>query len=1775
MPLIKINTASLEELIALPGIGEARAKQIIDFRTNISSINSVAQLMEVTGLNEENASTLGLQIDWRTNDQTVINTDTESIESLLQWRVVFFKIDLSNIGFKSLAGFKLQINYFVAARTDSSIGFNFPFFLPSQERRSYTITDFPTEQVVEGSILYDLQQPIVGHYEIALYTPNNQKLFSESTATISDYTVKFVLPAAADEEPPNLTIQLTNYEHLVNQNYKLEIERRSKLKSEKISSFKTSVALPETAAYEFIPPPDEEIQQIQLSIVSPDDVIIKSTGFLDWDDDVKDQDSSLNIELEIPAPERLNTTIQIEKLAEGETLPALPWANHRFFVSYEITKPNSSAPISHEEKELPISRDGTVIIEIEYYGQIQQVKLQIFSPNGEILNQEIVSLEAINGQEYTIPIPARKVVDTTEYEILPTRPIKTVGRLIARDGKTSLSGVQVIIYATKEVVNDEEQEPKYHPILVTLTETDGYFVFDTPQEAYADAYAIVGQVSNERIPIRLEKDKVLIREKDEDGIVTETTIEKRFFLNNLILVVDTEDEHHPEACDCDDCGSLDFHQPHRVLEEFSYYSVVRTSEPEIKGFTLEEEGTITIGELSDLLPISSQISNLAPSGDLNSSIRKSILQKHLNSKKGLTAETLKKAILENETQNLKEFIRPQKQIRALGRFTLDANNVIDWDEDPTIYQATTIAFGHLLQYKQEWVNDGYSLGEPIYSLPLAPGQKKQIVVFDWERRESASRTEELDYTESLNNSLSRNRDVHEIVDGVLTERIRAGSRAKTSSTSAGFGGGFLGSGFGALLGISGGKANSSSSAWQNSARRSSLNDLQSLRDKTIQSANATRSQRSTVVQTASQGERFSAETEVVANYNHCHAITVVYFEILRHFKIEHRLTAVQECLFVPMIMTTFDNAKILRWREILVEYLLDDSVSRIGTVYNGRYRPISNKLSRGFAAIERIENEYEGSDLPPTTFAEGMIEKLEGELFIKFEIGDPGDLTAAADREAVENQLKDLLFLPSRAKLIDLIFNQQADKRNRFFQEYVAPQIAYNFVHNLKIYANGETELPLDLTLISKYQNNRPLHVSVRQAKSINLSRESIQSITIKLSESINLGPLSVKGALPANSQIILERASLRYRTKHYSGYLLRNSFIKNDIVSYGGQNDGGAYIPTQPTAAERRNPRNEDRELATSLKDHLNDNIEYYHKAIWFNMTPERRYMLLDGIQVTDYSDANYPNGIVRSGASVVENRVIGVAGNSLIMPVAPGYRLDATLRGVKEDLNLVSLYKPLTPLEPTNVSIPTKGVFAEAIIGQCNSCEKIDETRFWRWSEEPIPDEPTAILPIDSSSRRANHDDLTSSGFANPMIVQQNAPAVPDPQGFGTLSQLLGTSSFENLTGLDANQRNAIEALKASYQTTQAFGSQAAKLAALSKVLDSKLSQKDKDKIVTELTKSIAQESTNVGVEDRLEQVKRVNEMVNKGEIHQSQGKQITQGIIDNMSKSGQGLVDKPEMRRALINASQDPNSNIRVRTADQEAEIQRGVILASAPISPYIQPSQSVSDSLDWETIRATIVDLAISEEVTWTKQNGKKYKEVDSQMRSALEEYWTAAGLADSVDSLIDNRTAWSAAFISWCVRTAGVPEGRGFDFGPSHIRYIVGALRNRLGGDLHNRFWLFGIDEVAPRLGDIVCNIRGDADWNFSSLINDYWGEGGGRANVPIAFAPGHCDIVTKINSHSIIATGGNVGDSVSNTTISTKNDGLIDTSVSNDKRAIIRILSELDVARYSGASTYV
>ncbi len=1040
------------------------------------------------------------------------------------------------------------------------------------------------------------------------------------------------------------------------------------------------------------------------------------------------------------------------------------------------------------------------------------------------------------------------------------------GRVIDSTGKQQIAGQQVAIIA----VQDSGTEVI---LAAATTDSHGYFVADyfagklnsaSIKVAAFDVQQIV--LNHGRLPSRI----IVSVDADSYGVGSSQGNQSNSEQDgdcacsvSVPSLPDAEDIiNAPEVYTSDLTGGcVKLNKPNRTVEEFDFFGVVRTTEPDIVGLTLPEPQYIELGQILNLGQVSQRPgrtpggpaspkgstspagtttlpkgevpasgsqpagtatqgagSSQSPTGnhpripgranfahadnnpmpgsaggatlanadnatvmDGRSKFVDPRLLKLYATGRGYTDEVLTEAANKTEEERITRALNQASNVEAArGKLTL--SNPLDWDEQPTFYQAATVAHGHLLHFKQVWKASGFSLGDLLYSLPLAPGQKRQIAILDWERREVASRSESIEAEDALSANLNRDRDINEIVSASLKETVVGVSLAMTGSSASSSGTAGKGSGVQSALmtitGSAGGIGGAGSFGFQHGSRQASATSLQQIRDRISQAASSVRSQRSTVVQTVTQGEQLRAQTEVLANYNHCHALTIEYFEVLRHFAVEHRLVDVQECLFVPLLMSPFDKEKALRWRQSLQAALLDKQ----------KYLP-------AFDALNRILHNYDGADLPANSYADEQIKDIDGVLRISFRLVRPEDVESES-----HIMLPNVEQWKGIASLTGINVGQfwknnlqNAEDKDRVFIELLGKDIADELVSRLELYAVGQDEVrvPLQFELAADFQHRKPLLVKVRSRGRLpaSLNRKSFRDIELRLR-----GLTSEKGLdrdLPAGTRMTLELLQLRYETDH----------IHHDLAFSGRDSQNllekdGLFVSTPISQAELRNPRHEDKERVNALLRHLHDNMEHYHRAIWLNMDSGRRFMLLDGITA--------PNAGGRSVASVVENRLIGIVGNSLVLPVVPGMKLDPVYQAnSNDDVSLLDVYQPETDTPPLLVSVPTKGVYAEAVMGACNSCEKKDETRFWRWEESPLPDQASPIGLLSTDSRRAAPPDLTAKDFAQPIINVQNAPSAPDPAGLASMLQLIGNAdSFKDLTGLNQNQLNAANALGAGMQ-------------------------------------------------------------------------------------------------------------------------------------------------------------------------------------------------------------------------------------------------------------------------------------------------------------------------------------------------------------------------------------
>lgn len=1082
-----------------------------------------------------------------------------------------------------------------------------------------------------------------------------------------------------------------------------------------------------------------------------------------------------------------------------------------------------SVPMSTSARSGTDGRFQTIDIAGELRGPVEII---VSAPNGVEVRRQRLSLDKAQ-KELNLRIkviPPVSVAPSDDPRL--GQRLRLNGHVIDERGRTVPAHLPVVIWGVDQP--ETGTEPAERPLLVTETQANGLFSDEWPTQILERAFGRVA--GGPPSPIPLDENRRLVRQ--------------------ILLVINLDDikdstQAADSDCNCDIVprrapeqadltsnpgafsqdmtgGCVDLTMPNRALEEFSYFTVVRTSEPTVKGVTLGVRRPIPRDLLVDLLGVSVASMVLERFDPAAVRLPTANLRLDVRTARSLVRQDRPPSLAEIERAAwLSEVAETKEQIDAgvrqsSGQVELDASHPIDWDDTPTIHLATGLAHGHILRYREVWRADGYSLGDLLYSLPLAPMQRRQIAVVDWDRRSDSEREEQLEFEEEIDALLSRDRDIQEIVGSELHEETSAGSSNTTWGAAGGIGAGFITGGFGIFGGVAGGGSGSDTESWQNSSRQFSADSLQRLRDRVSQRSSSVRSERSTVVQTVSQGETLRAETEVVANYNHCHAITIEYFEVLRHFLVTHELADVQECLFVPLPLSEFDRGKALRWREPLSRYLKD------------------RKLRPAFTAIERIADHWVGWDFPEARYSEEAPKLLEGELRISFLLPRPRD--DEDGKYQVDAWRQYSAWLPVDAlELFTARMNERAAReRDLVFRQEVAPEIAKNLVQNLHFaYVStdgGETEIPMDATLVSRYHESEPLYVSLNPAGNLpNVPREDIAHFKIWFEGS----------PLPPDAQVIVHSGRVRYRTEHLVALLFHNDRILDDL-----REGDPVVISTPVSRAELRNPRKEDYDLADRLVEHLNKHLEFYHQAIWLSLDPQRRYMLLDAVLM--------PGLDGRSVASVCVNEVIGTAGNSLILPVAPGQRLDPLLKTVDEQGNVIKLENAYTapPAPPLRVSVPTRGVYAEAIAGECNSCEQIDDSRYWRWTTEGQLALP-GIETVSTGSRATEEPDLTPTELPKPLVSIQNAPQLPDPFGLSAAFQLLSKPElFRDITGLEGTQRNARAAFDAAISAASAVGDEAFKLARQNELarnaerMLNRINQAQKDDL---LSPDVAQELAN----------------------------------------------------------------------------------------------------------------------------------------------------------------------------------------------------------------------------------------------------------------------------------------------------------------------------------------
>lgn len=670
------------------------------------------------------------------------------------------------------------------------------------------------------------------------------------------------------------------------------------------------------------------------------------------------------------------------------------------------------------------------------------------------------------------------------------------------------------------------------------------------------------------------------------------------------------------------------------------------------------------------------------------------------------------------------------------------------DDARLVPMAGTLGLGYVLNLAQVWRYEGLTLGNLVYSLPLAPGEQQRIAVSERVATAAVRETEVLDIAERSQSATRQDSSTQAVFESAFEEHVRASStyenRARSSSWGVAGGiGGVLAGPIGALVGgvgAAGGSGSSSNSGNTRSAldgaRQYSSFAAQSMHSSVEREASGRRRAERTSIRLATETDRESVTTKVISNHNKAHALTIQYWEVLRKFDITTAVEGVTLVCFVPLDLVRFlpegqqlelataDLADVDTRVELLRRYaLLHRHADAIQPWLPSRHRD-GLAVLEDFAANPRATVNLDGPAADVLSLSlTGTFLPFE-RLWVRVLLRGQRSLPAVP----LDSSLTDLTpkQFGTRAELLDELRRRRADTDD---EATMTGTVAIpETVDKSEIVG---FELSRAFRTLD-YQIDPEKNPSYQLIKALSQFFPGFQDELRELSQGVHLGPGDLEGLL--GGPLV-----------HDFSAKIGNDQIEGDAMATRRELPP-AQLPV-PALEKQHTLTYRDLMKIERTLQHVVRNTLTYSRAVWASLTPEERVVMLEGYTIGLPEDGLPPDAFTDPSQHVpllncVANQVLGYYGNCMIMPFSIPAALATKLAGgeggpedttpplttgaVQDALTLFHREAFSPPVSA--ITLPTSGVLGEAVLGHCPSAEKIDLTRFWNWQDSP-GDEATAI--------------------------------------------------------------------------------------------------------------------------------------------------------------------------------------------------------------------------------------------------------------------------------------------------------------------------------------------------------------------------------------------------------------------------------------------------------------
>jgi len=545
---------------------------------------------------------------------------------------------------------------------------------------------------------------------------------------------------------------------------------------------------------------------------------------------------------------------------------------------------------------------------------------------------------------------------------------------------------------------------------------------------------------------------------------------------------------------------------------------------------------------------------------------------------------------------------------------------------------------------------------------------------------------------------------------------------------------------------------------------------QAINDRSQQHASAARNRRASIVREVSQEEHETISTRVVTNYNHMHALTVQYYEVVQAFRVTSQLERAERCLFVPLKLVNFnDPATVERWRVELARAALTPDIAKLlaefGSIKVTSQLPlpiITAVLTAGTAPSRSVAADAALATADTTSGGSTGSTPSSGS-------------TAAP---AATAPAKATLFRPPASRLAQLTaagWNLgQLDRLGRASGRLLLAS------RTNAVYLSDEA-----LLIGIELRAGQAARFVVRRQDGSVVAAQETTTDGVTFVAPVPLMEMQSIAVQNASEQAVSTALVLQLN--------LFGTITTLDVPVH--LNRGGATSPLQECA------RFDGGGAMRDLIDHLEANKLHYSQAI---------FGALDGAEVAALLARFTFRGLPL--AQLVDQQPVAVSANFLVFKTnlpatgeADDPRLADDLTAWRRFLSRAGLDR-LVPRSEV-IPLPSGGVFAEAVLGRFNAAERIDLQRFWNWQDSPIPISAPEIAAVSAGSR-AEAEDLKPGQLSTPVVNIQAPTGLPDPTGVGAaIAALQNANMFRDMSGLAQTA-----ALAQTVQQTSAAGATAA---------------------------------------------------------------------------------------------------------------------------------------------------------------------------------------------------------------------------------------------------------------------------------------------------------------------------------------------------------------------------